>query len=33
MLSPGILIVITAVGFVLIFFALEPIVNPRLRRQ
>ncbi|ABO08398.1 ABC transporter permease [Pyrobaculum calidifontis] len=32
-LPPGILIVITAVGFVLIFFALEPIVNPRLRRQ
>lgn len=32
-LPPGILIVLTAVGFVLIFFALEPLVNPRLRRQ
>jgi len=25
--------VLTAVGFVLVFFALEPLVNPRLRRQ
>ncbi|MEM1597054.1 MAG: ABC transporter permease [Pyrobaculum sp.] len=32
-LPPGLLIVVTAVGFVLVFFALEPIVNPRLRRQ
>lgn len=32
-LTPGLLIIITAVGFVLVFFALEPIVNPRLRRQ
>ncbi len=32
-LTPGFLIVLTAVGFVLVFFALEPIVNPRLRRQ
>ncbi|MEM4578642.1 MAG: ABC transporter permease [Pyrobaculum sp.] len=32
-LPPGLLIVLTAVGFVLVFFALEPLVNPRLRRQ
>jgi len=32
-LPPGILIVLTAVGFVLVFFALEPLVNPRLKRQ
>ncbi len=32
-LPPGFLIVLTAVGFVLVFFALEPIVNPRLKRQ
>jgi peptide/nickel transport system permease protein len=32
-LPPGLLIVVTAVGFVLVFFALEPLVNPRLRRQ
>ncbi|AFA38257.1 ABC-type dipeptide/oligopeptide/nickel transport systems, permease component [Pyrobaculum oguniense TE7] len=32
-LTPGFLIVITAIGFVLVFFALEPIVNPRLKRQ
>ena len=32
-LTPGFLIVVTAIGFVLVFFALEPIVNPRLKRQ
>lgn len=32
-LPPGLLIVITAVGFVLVFFALEPLVNPRLKKQ
>lgn len=32
-LPPGFLIVLTAVGFVLVFFALEPLVNPRLKRQ
>ncbi|MGC9050165.1 ABC transporter permease [Pyrobaculum sp.] len=32
-LPPGLLIIVTAVGFVLVFFALEPIVNPRLKRQ
>ncbi len=30
---PGLLIVLTALTFVLIALALEPIVNPRLRRE
>ena len=31
--SPGLLIVITAVTFMLLALAMEPIVNPRLRRD
>jgi peptide/nickel transport system permease protein len=31
--SPGLLIVITAVTFMLLALAMEPIVNPRLRRE
>ena len=31
--APGLLIVLTAVTFMLLSLAMEPIVNPRLRRQ
>ena len=31
--SPGLMIVITAVTFMLLSLAMEPIVNPRLRRE
>jgi peptide/nickel transport system permease protein len=30
--SPGLLIVLTAMTFMLLALAMEPIVNPRLRR-
>jgi peptide/nickel transport system permease protein len=32
-LPPGILIVITALAFMLLALALEPVVDPRLRRS
>jgi peptide/nickel transport system permease protein len=31
--SPGLLIVITAMTFMLLALAMEPVVNPRLRRD